>query len=246
MKVAAGFTLLFCTCVLSACVSRSTISTAEQAPELACVFDGTGTITERKADGTCPSGASEKTVNFGTDVYFREGATTDDILNAGLRVGNAYLQLSDQVATSQDATTMLNIALAAGAAFGVVNGKSTDSLAKVGIVGLGINQASTYFDPVTARNSLTRAARRQLCIVNAGRNFKPDESAATNSVLIEGFTNVRFQLRADLDRDPKYYSDLFESYQQQLERGGPKAAANDPSAEALQARVTGCLGIGSG
>ncbi|PCJ08257.1 MAG: hypothetical protein COB16_07960 [Rhodobacteraceae bacterium] len=177
----------------------------------------------------------------GTDPYF-SATTSVALTEAGLKVANEYLKLSDQVATTQDAVSVFNILLAAGAAFGVVNGMSSDSIARVGIAGLAINQTGSYFDPVVARNALTKAAKRNLCVVNAAKTYAPEGSSPeTLLILREAFVDVRFQLRADLDRDPKYYAELFEQYKEIVEKNSASTVEkNTPSNDLLREKVAGC------
>ncbi|NDW47972.1 hypothetical protein [Ruegeria sp. PrR005] len=170
--------------------------------------------------------------------YF-SATTNAELLEAGLTVANEYLSLSDSVATQQDGLTVFNILLAAGAAAGVVNGMSADSLARIGIGGLAINQTSSYFDPTTTRNALTTAAKRQYCIVNAGKTYAPEDEVARAEIR-EAFLNVRFQLREDLNRNPEYYADLFKQYQ---ERGAvnERAPLDHRTMESLHAEILKCL-----
>jgi len=174
-----------------------------------------------------------------TNQYF----TASDIptlLNAGLQVGNEYLKLSDRVATAQDGVAVFNILLAAGAGVGVVNGISADSLARIGIAGLAVNQTGRYFDPVTTRDSLTNAARRQYCIVNAGKAYAPSNADGLR-VLREAFLNVRFQLREDLNRNPVYYAELFKQYTESV-AAAEKDTDSGRTLDKLQPEILKCLG----
>ena len=130
----------------------------------------------------------------------------------GLQVGNDYLALADRIATRQDSVAILNIVLASGAALAVINGASDASILKAGVAGLAVNQTAGYFSPETARDALGRAARRQLCIVNLISAVQPPDSPQIRIMIVNGFTDVRFALRGELNRELNNYEDLLAKY----------------------------------
>lgn len=155
--------------------------------------------------------------------FYQAGLSTDEMLDRGLNLGNGYLALADQVSTTQDGVAVFNILLAAGAALAVVNDASTNQLARVGVAGLAVNQTSGYFEPVTARDSLTRAAKRNFCIVMTGRTLAANDGPAERKAIADALTRVKIFLREDLNREPNNFSDLFEAQTAAFERQKERA-----------------------
>ena len=142
--------------------------------------------------------------------YYAPSSSKDDILNQGLSVADDYLALADRVSSAQDGISVFNILLASGAALAVINDAGTNTVARVGVAGLAVNQTTGYFDPVTARDALTRAAKRQYCIVGVGQVYATN-SPHDRKMIADALTRVRLYLREDLNRRPNNYSELFEA-----------------------------------
>lgn len=170
---------------------------------------------------------------------YYDADTVKGLLRAGQLMANEYLVLSDRVATTQDGVAVFNILLASGAAFGVVNGISAESLARIGIVGLGVGQTARYFDPEDAYKSLVTAAERQTCIVNAGYSYNLGDESKMMLILRNAFTKVRILLRKDLERDLVYYKDLFKEQNDALTRSGFQPLSSE---EKLESAINTCLG----
>lgn len=166
--------------------------------------------------------------------YYEANLSIANLLNRGLNVANGYLSLADQVATTQDGVAVFNILLASGAAIAVLNDVSTTTLAGVGVGGLAVNQATSYFDPVTARDSLTRAAKRNYCIVGVGQAYGQN-NPSDRRVFADALTRVKFLLREDLNREPNNYADLFAA-QTAAQLQGQRAFN-------LQTEVNKCLAV---
>jgi len=173
--------------------------------------------------------------------YYQVGKTTTELLDDGVRVANAYLSLADKVATRMDGAALLNIALASGAAVSVINGANATTLSRIGVVGIAANQTSTYFDPVSSRDALTRAAKRQLCIVGIGRTYASSSDPIEKKIIADAFTKVRFFLRENLNRKPNNYTELFDAYTAVVEGRG-QASLSGRSTANLETGVTKCLG----
>lgn len=140
-----------------------------------------------------------------------------------------------------DGAALLNVALASGAAVSVINGGSATTLSRIGVVGVASNQVSTYFDPVSSRDALTRAAKRQLCIVSMGRTYASLDDPIEKKIIADAFTKVKFFLRENLNRKPNNYSELFDAYANAIKGGGQNNLVGQSTAD-LEAGVTKCLG----
>ncbi|MEM9670878.1 MAG: hypothetical protein AAF950_18380 [Pseudomonadota bacterium] len=152
---------------------------------------------------------AELEANSGVNYYASE-LSKDEILNQGLLVADGYLALADKIASTQDGVSVFNILLASGAALAVINDASTNGIARIGVAGVAVNQTTSYYDPATATDALTNAAKRQYCIVGVGRAYA-QEKPFDRKVIADSLTRVRLFLRADLRREPNNYSELFEA-----------------------------------
>ncbi|WP_420666320.1 hypothetical protein [Cribrihabitans neustonicus] len=177
--------------------------------------------------------------------------STDAILSKGLAVGNGYLLAADKVSAGIDAVAVATIVLAAGAATAVINGASDQSILRAGVAGVAGGQVVGHFNPVDARNALTRAANRQYCIVAEASPISSANDPNVNAVLARGFNSIRIALRSDLNREPQSYSALLAQYRTSVEVETPQTLSLQPKTgrtlslnlEEFKRKILDCVGL---
>ncbi|RVV99371.1 hypothetical protein EKE94_01370 [Mesobaculum littorinae] len=166
---------------------------------------------------------------------------------AAAATGEAYLGLSDRIATQEDVAALALILGAGVVAHEAAAGAGAGRLARVALPGVAANRAAVYLRPRDGARVLLRAAARQGCIASASLRYAhPTEARESESFrrIADAMFAARLRLREELTR-----GDLPDATETVVDYGSAIRAlinashgANRPSeTQLLDAALTACL-----
>ncbi|GAA6164032.1 hypothetical protein NBRC116590_17360 [Pelagimonas sp. KU-00592-HH] len=193
----------------------------------------------RVAESEAGNGASDQPLN-----YYAYNSTSE-LLSTGASVANAYIELADANATSQDVAAFLLTGMATWAAYGTIEGYTAEKLGRIALGGILINQSVNYLSPKETRERLIVAAERQFCIVSRGRPFSSSTAnEEAHQVLADGFTSVRLLLRKELSREFPDFSKVLSDYASAIKKTQGLARTSSGNLDLLRAQIAECILVG--
>lgn len=161
------------------------------------------------------------------------------------RLSDAYKILGDTAAANRDAFAGGLIVAAGAGALGAATSAGSSELARVAVLGIGLNEAVRYTNQSGATNAFYKASDEMACIASSTISVIGSEThqkLADTALVLEFTRRAELRLRARLRRTIPDFITLRERFQQGITGGLPPQILQDAQkTSALRAALKKCL-----
>lgn len=230
--------------MISACAERTDVSKIEQSALMTYVDTSSSAAPSQVGDGipqgTVVVGGNVTTITSFDEQTGLQTVTTQtkiknvlelrnvrDLTTVVMRTGDAYLELSDLVATGESRAGLAVIGLAAAGAGVLLTGGSSSSLEYIGLSAAMLQQGRSYLEPAETAKALTAAAESSFCIASASQrhvNGTDGMGSEAFQLIANAYLQNKIHLRNKMTRGefPDYSALLKEAQNAQTDERGDK------------------------